>query len=159
MLFRSLSLGNHPHVLVGADDADDAGVLRLDARRALVQTVDFLTPVVDDPFQYGAIAAANSLSDVYAMGGRPFSALNILGLPDEGVPPSVAQRILAGGAAKALEADCLILGGHSIRNPQPIYGLSVSGWVHPRRIITHAGARPGDLLAPPSRRCRQPLAH
>ena len=76
----------------------------------------------------------------------PFSPLNILGLPDDGVPPSVAHRILAGGAAKAREADCLILGGHSIRNPQPIYGLSVSGWVHPRRIITHAGARPGDLL-------------
>lgn len=120
--------------------------MRIDSRRALIQTVDFLTPVVDDPFRYGEIAAANALSDVYAMGGRPFAALNILGLPDDGVPPAVAQRILAGGAAKSREAGCLILGGHSIRNPQPIYGLSVSGWAHPRRLMTHDAARPGDLL-------------
>jgi selenide,water dikinase len=121
-------------------------VVRLDAKRALVQTVDFFTPIVDEPFAYGQIAAANSLSDVYAMGGRPLTALNLLGLPDDIVPPEVVRKILRGGAAKVKEAGCLLVGGHSIKNPEPFYGLSVTGLVHPRRIIANDQARPGDLL-------------
>lgn len=135
-----------PKLLVGSDTADDAGVYRLDTRRALVQTVDFFTPVVDDPFAYGQIAAANALSDVYAMGGRPLTALNLLGVPVDDVPPEVIARILAGGASKVREAGCALVGGHTIRNPEPLYGLSVTGLVHPKRLLTNAGARPGDLL-------------
>lgn len=133
-------------MLVGAATADDAGVYRLDARRALVQTVDFFTPIVDDPFQYGAIAAANALSDVYAMGGRPLTALNVMGIPTDRVPAEVIARILKGGAAKAREAGCAVIGGHTIRSPEPIYGLSVTGLVHPSRLITNDRARPGDHL-------------
>ena len=133
-------------MLVGAATADDAGVYRLDARRALVQTVDFFTPIVDDPFQYGSIAAANSLSDVYAMGGRPLTALNVMGMPADRVPATVIARILKGGAAKAREAGCAVIGGHTIRSPEPIYGLSVTGLVHPGRLITNDRARPGDHL-------------
>ena len=135
-----------PNLLVGSDTADDAGVYRLDARRALVQTVDFFTPIVDDPFVFGQIAAANALSDVYAMGGRPLTALNLLGVPVDDVPPAAIARILAGGASKVKEAGCALVGGHTIRNPEPIYGLSVTGLVHPKRLLTNAGARPGDLL-------------
>ncbi len=135
-----------PNLLVGAAAADDAGVYRLDRHRALVQTVDFFTPIVDDPFVYGQIAAANALSDVYAMGGRPLTALNILGIPSDVVPPPVIAAILQGGAAKAREAGCTMVGGHTIRNPEPIYGLAVTGLVSPRRMMTNAAARPGDLL-------------
>jgi selenide,water dikinase len=135
-----------PRLLVGAATADDAGVYRLDTDRALVLTVDFFTPVVDGAYDYGQIAAANSLSDVYAMGGRPLTALNILGVPEEKLPPDAVNRILRGGTAKAREARCLIVGGHTIKNPEPIYGLSVTGLVHPRRMITNAAARPGDWL-------------
>ena len=135
-----------PNLLVGSDTADDAGVYRLDARRALVQTVDFFTPIVDDPFVFGQIAAANALSDVYAMGGHPLTALNLLGMPVDEVPPEVIAKILAGGGAKVREAGCVLVGGHSIRNPEPIYGLSVTGLVHPKRIMTNAGAKPGDVL-------------
>jgi selenide,water dikinase len=131
---------------VDATTADDAGVYRLDLDRALVQTVDFFTPIVDDPFMYGQIAAANSLSDVYAMGGRPLTAMNLVGMPTDVVAPPIINAILRGGAAKVREAGCALVGGHSIRNPEPIYGLSVTGWVHPRRMITNAAARPGDLL-------------
>lgn len=119
---------------------------RLDRDRALVQTVDFFTPIVDDAFIYGQIAAANALSDVYAMGGRPLTALNIMGIPTELVPPRVIAAILRGGATKAREAGCAIVGGHTIRNPEPVYGLSVTGLVSPRRMITNAAAKPGDLL-------------
>ncbi len=108
--------------------------------------MDFFTPIVDDPYLFGQIAAANALSDVYAMGGRPLTALNILGVPVEHVPLRAINAILRGGAAKAKEAGCAILGGHTIKNPEPIYGLSVTGWVDPRRLITNAAARPGDLL-------------
>ncbi len=111
-----------------------------------MQTVDFFTPIVDDPFLYGQIAAANSLSDVYAMGGRPLTALNIVGVPEETVPPEVVARMLRGGAVKAKEAGCVVLGGHTIKNPEPIYGLAVTGLVHPRRLITNAAAQPGDVL-------------
>ena len=125
---------------------DDAGVYRLDRNRALVQTVDFFTPIVDDPFSYGQIAAANSLSDIFAMGGRPLTALNIVGFPADLVRPRVIAAILRGGLAKAAEVDCAIIGGHSIRNPEPIYGLAVTGVIDVRRLTTNANARPGDLL-------------
>lgn len=133
-------------MLVGAATSDDAGVYRLNRRQALVQTVDFFTPIVDDPFVYGQIAATNSLSDVYAMGGRPLTALNILGMPGETVPPKVIREILRGGQDKVSEAGCALLGGHSIKNPEPIYGLAVTGIVDPKRMITNARGRPGDLL-------------
>ena len=135
-----------PNLLVGADTLDDAGVYRLGPGRALVQTVDFFTPIVDDPFAFGRIAAANALSDVYAMGGRPLTALNLLGVPTDDVPPEAIARILQGGAKTVREANCALVGGHTIRNPEPIYGLSVTGLVDPRRMLTNAAARPGDLL-------------
>ena len=125
---------------------DDAGVYRLDRNRALVQTVDFFTPIVDDPFSYGQIAAANSLSDIFAMGGRPLTALNIVGFPPDLVRPRVISSILRGGLAKAAEVGCAIIGGHSIRNPEPIYGLAVTGVVDVRCVTANANARPGDLL-------------
>ena len=125
---------------------DDAGVYRLDRHRALVQTVDFFTPIVDDPFSYGQIAAANSLSDIFAMGGRPLTALNIVGFPADLVPARAVSAILRGGLAKAAEVGCVIIGGHSIRNPEPIYGLAVTGVVDVRHVTTNANARPGDLL-------------
>jgi selenide,water dikinase len=121
-------------------------VYRIDRNRALVQTTDFFTPIVDEPFAYGQIAAANALSDVYAMGGRPLTALNILGIPTDLVPPRVTNLILRGGAAKIKEAKCVLIGGHTIRNPEPIYGLAVTGLVSPRRMLTNAKARAGDVL-------------
>jgi selenide,water dikinase len=134
------------NVLVSSSTFDDAGVYRLDRHRALVQTVDFFTPVVDDPFSYGQIAASNALSDIFAMGGRPLTALNILGFPADLVRPRVIASILRGGLAKASEVGCVIIGGHSIRNPEPIYGLAVTGVVDVRYMTTNANARPGDLL-------------
>ena len=145
-VLRQLPQVRNPNLLVGAATADDAGVYRIDRDRALVQTVDFFTPIVDDPFVYGQIAAANALSDVYAMGGRPLTAMNLLGVPTEVVPLKVINTILRGGAAKVKEAKCVLVGGHTIRNPEPVYGLSVTGLVNPRRMITNANARPGDLL-------------
>ena len=139
-----ISLGRN--VLVSSNTFDDAGVYRLDRDRALVQTVDFFTPIVDDPFSYGQIAAANSLSDIFAMGGRPLTALNVVGFPTDLVSPKTVSAILRGGLAKAAEVGCIIIGGHSIRNPEPIYGLAVTGIVDVRRITTNANARPGDLL-------------
>jgi selenide, water dikinase len=134
------------NVLVSSNTFDDAGVYRLDRHRALVQTVDFFTPIVDDPFSYGQIAAANSLSDIFAMGGRPLTALNIVGFPADLVRPRVISSILRGGLAKAAEVGCVVIGGHSIRNPEPIYGLAVTGVVDVRHVTTNANARPGDLL-------------
>ena len=133
-------------MLVSSKTFDDAGVYRLDRHRALVQTVDFFTPIVDDPFSYGQIAAANSLSDIFAMGGRPLTALNIIGFPADLVGPKTVSAILRGGLAKAAEVGCSVIGGHSIRNPEPIYGLAVTGIVDIRRVTTNANARPGDLL-------------
>jgi selenide, water dikinase len=141
-----LSISVDRNVLVSSNTFDDAGVYRLDRHRALVQTVDFFTPIVDDPFSYGQIAAANSLSDIFAMGGRPLTALNIVGFPADLVRPRVISSILRGGLAKATEVGCVVIGGHSIRNPEPIYGLAVTGVVDVRRITTNANARPGDLL-------------
>jgi selenide,water dikinase len=135
-----------PRLLVGSDTADDAGVYQISRDVALVQTVDFFTPIVDDPFTYGEIAATNSLSDVYAMGGRPLTAMNVMGIPTDVVTPDIIAKILRGGAAKVREAKCALVGGHTIRNPEPVYGLSVTGVVHPKRIIANASARPGDLL-------------
>lgn len=143
---RRLPPLSHPRLLVGSSTADDAGVFRLDQERALVQTVDFFTPIVDDPRRYGEIAAANALSDVYAMGGRPLTALNIVGVPEERLPPNVLARILRGGQSTAARAGCLVVGGHTIRSPEPFYGLAVTGLVHPRRMITNADGRPGDFL-------------
>jgi selenide, water dikinase len=133
-------------VIVSSNTFDDAGVYRLDRHRALVQTVDFFTPIVDDPFSYGQIAAANSLSDIFAMGGRPLTALNIVGFPTDLVRPRVVSSVLRGGLAKAAEAGCAIIGGHSIRNPEPIYGLAVTGIIDVRHLMTNANAHPGDLL-------------
>ncbi len=140
------SFNGDRNVLVGSDTFDDAGVYRLSANMALVQTVDFFTPIVDDPYDFGQIAAANAISDVYAMGGRPITALNLLGVPADRVPPEAIAAILCGGGDKAREAHCPIIGGHTIRVPEPIFGLSVTGLVHPRHILTNAKARPGDLL-------------
>ena len=133
-------------LLVGTSTGDDAGVYKIDRDRALVQTTDFFTPIVDDAYAYGQIAAANALSDVYAMGGRPLTALNLVGFPEGRVPVSVVNRILRGGASTLLEAKCVLVGGHTIRNPEPIYGLAVTGMVSPRLMLTNAGARPGDVL-------------
>ena len=132
-------------LLVGLQTADDAAVWRLDAERALVQTVDFFTPIVDDPYTYGAIAAANALSDVYAMGGTPFLALAIAGFP-EAVSKDVLAEIFRGGADTAAEGGVVIAGGHTVMDDEPKYGLCVTGMVHPDRILTKAAARPGDAL-------------
>jgi selenide,water dikinase len=145
-VLRQLPQPRDPRLIVGANSADDAGVFRLDRHRALVQTTDFFTPIVDAPFAYGQIAAANAMSDVYAMGGRPLTALNLMGVPTDVVPPRIINAILRGGASKLREAGCVLLGGHTIRNPEPIYGLAVTGLVNPRRLLTNTAARAGDLL-------------
>jgi selenide,water dikinase len=145
-VLRQLPSFRNANVIVNSNTFGDAGIYRLDRRRALVQTVDFFTPIVDDPFAYGQIAAANALSDVFAMGGRPLTALNIMGFPTKLVSPKTITAILRGGAMKAAEAGCAIIGGHSIRNPEPIYGLAVTGIVDLRKILTNATARVGDLL-------------
>jgi len=133
------------NVLIGFDTADDAGVYKLTAELALVQTVDFFTPIVDDPYTFGAIAAANALSDVYAMGGRPVSALSILAYPAKGDLDDL-QEILKGGAEKMREAGCSILGGHSVADEEIKFGYAVTGTIHPERVLANAGARAGDLL-------------
>jgi selenide,water dikinase len=140
-----LSRVKHPDILVGFDTRDDAGVFRLSPDLALVQTIDFFTPIVDDPYTYGAIAAANSLSDVYAMGGRPVSALSVLCYPGKG-DIDVLREILRGGADKMQEAGCAILGGHSVSDEEIKFGFAVTGSIHPERVWTNAGARPGDVL-------------
>lgn len=145
-VLRQLPTYRDPNVLVNSSTFDDAGVYRLDRHRALVQTVDFFTPIVDDAFAYGQIAAANALSDVFAMGGRPLTALNIIGFPAKLVSPKTIAAILCGGLEKATEVGCAIIGGHSIRNPEPIYGLAVTGVVDLRNVLTNANACPGDLL-------------
>jgi selenide,water dikinase len=133
------------NVLVGYDTADDAGVYKLSPDCALVQTVDFFTPIVDDPFTFGAIAAANSLSDVYAMGGRPLTALSILCYPGKGDLDDLGD-ILKGGAAKMAEAGCAVLGGHSVNDDEIKFGYSVTGTIHPERVLANSGARAGDAL-------------
>jgi selenide, water dikinase len=135
-----------PRVLVGAGTGDDAAVFRIAPDRALVATVDFFTPIVDDPRAYGAIAAANSLSDVYAMGATPLFALSILGFPRDRLSSGMLSEIVAGGAAKLAEAGVPVVGGHSIDDPEPKFGYAVTGEVHPDRLVTNQGARPGDQL-------------
>jgi len=130
---------------VGADTADDAGVYLIDGETALILTVDFFTPIADDAYQFGQVAAANALSDVYAMGGRPIAALNVCCFPD-GEDKAVLREILKGGADKVAEAGAVIAGGHSVRDQDMKYGLAVVGLVHPDRVMTNAGARPGDKL-------------
>jgi selenide,water dikinase len=137
---------NDPNILVGFNSVDDAGVYKIREDLAIVHTVDFFPPIVDDPYDFGAIAAANSLSDIYAMGAKPNSALNIVGYPAKEVPLWALDEILRGGAEKALEADVAIIGGHTIKTKEPIYGLAVVGTIHPQRIISNAGAKPGDSL-------------
>jgi len=132
-------------VLVGFDHADDAGVYQISADTALVQTVDFFTPIVDDPYTFGQIAATNSLSDVYAMGGRPLTSLALVCFPEKG-DLAILERILAGGLAKMMEAGCTVVGGHSIRDDEMKFGYSVTGVIHPKRVLANSGARAGDRL-------------
>lgn len=135
-----------PNVLVGTNTADDAAVYKISDELAIVQTVDYFTPVVDDPYTFGMITAANSLSDIYAMGAVPLFALNIAGFPSKKLPLEVLGEILRGGAAKAQEAGVSIIGGHTISDAEPKYGMAVTAVIHPEKVITNAGARPGDVL-------------
>jgi selenide, water dikinase len=144
-ILRRLPRPTDPNVLVGFDTNDDAGVYLLSPEMALVQTVDFFTPIVDDPFTFGQIAAANSLSDVYAMGGKPVSALSIVGFPDKG-DPEILEQIIRGGLSKMAEAKCSVIGGHSIRNDDIQFGYAVTGMIHPQRVWRNVGARAGDVL-------------
>jgi selenide, water dikinase len=134
-----------PNVLVGFDHADDAGVYQIAPDIALVQTVDFFTPIVDDPYTFGQIAATNSLSDVYAMGGRPLSSLALVCFPEK-ADLEILERILAGGLSKMMEAGCTVIGGHSIRDEETKFGYSVTGLIHPKKILANKGARTGDAL-------------
>src|SRR5262249_33347722 len=143
---RHLHKIHDPNLLVGTETADDAGVYRLTDDLAIVQTIDFFPPVIDDPFIYGQIAAANAISDVYAMGGTPKTALNLVGFPDDKLPLSLLGEILRGGAERAKEAACVIVGGHTVRDAEIKYGMAVTGLVHPKRILTNASAKPGDKL-------------
>jgi selenide,water dikinase len=140
-----LARQHDPNVLVGFDTADDAGVYQLTPELALVQTVDFFTPIVDDPYTFGQIAATNSLSDVYAMGGRPISAMTLVCFPESG-DVTILEQMLAGGLSKMIEAHCTIIGGHSIKDDEIKLGYSVTGTVHPGRVLTNSGAKPGDKL-------------
>jgi selenide, water dikinase len=134
-----------PNVLVGFDHADDAGVYQIGPEMALVQTVDFFTPIVDDPYTFGQIAATNALSDVYAMGGRPLTSLAMVCFPEKG-DLNILERILAGGLSKMMEASCTVVGGHSIRDEETKFGYSVTGVIHPKHVFANAGAVPGDRL-------------
>ncbi|MDN5331063.1 MAG: selenide, water dikinase [Tepidanaerobacteraceae bacterium] len=135
----------HENLLVGLETSDDAAVYKIDDELAIIHTVDFFTPVVDDPYLFGQIAACNALSDIYAMGGKPLLALNIVGFP-ENLVEDVLPLVLKGGADKVIEAGAIIAGGHSIKTPEPIYGLSVLGAVHPAKVLTNSNAKPGDVL-------------
>jgi selenide, water dikinase len=145
-IVASLPRPTDPRVLVAADTADDAGVVQLSPEIAIVQTADFFTPIVDDPYTFGRIAATNALSDVYAMGARPVSALNLVAYPLETLGPDVLREILRGGADAAAAAGAAVVGGHSIDDPEPKYGMAVTGVVAPDAVLTNAGGRPGDAL-------------
>ena len=145
-ILKELPLPKDPKVLVGMETSDDAGVYQLSEEIALVQTVDFFTPIVDDPFTFGQIAAANALSDVYAMGGTPVTAMNLVAFPIKTLSPSILKEILRGGLSKMEEAGAALVGGHTIEDPEIKYGLAVTGVVHPNKILTNAKAVPGDQL-------------
>jgi selenide, water dikinase len=140
-----LARQHDPNVLVGFDHADDAGVYQIAPDQALVQTVDFFTPVVDDPYTFGQIAATNALSDIYAMGGKPLTSLALVCFPEK-ADLHILERILAGGLSKMIEAGCTVIGGHSIRDDETKFGYSVTGLIHPKGVLTNAGAKPGDAL-------------
>ena len=140
---EELSVPSHPNLLVGYGTRDDAGVYKILDNLALIQTLDFFTPIVDDPYYFGQIAAANALSDVYAMGGRPLLCMNIVCFPIKEMPKDVLKKILKGGLDKIREAGAILVGGHSVEDKEIKYGLSVTGVVHPDRIITNAGAELG----------------
>lgn len=143
---RNSPVTTHPDLLVGLETNDDAAVFVAPGGTALVQTVDFFTPVVDDPYDWGRIAAANALSDVYAMGGTPLTALQLVGWPRDTLPFDLLEEVIAGGANIMEEAGCTIVGGHSIDDPEPKYGFAVTGTVEPDRLVTNAGSQPGDVL-------------
>lgn len=145
-MLRHLERPQHPNLLVGIETSDDAGVYLLDEKTALIQTLDFFTPIVDDPYIFGQIAAANSLSDVYAMGGKPLTAMNIVAFPSCLLEEDILPQMLMGGQDKVSEAGAVILGGHTVDDPEPKYGLSVTGIVHPQKILRNIGAKPGDAL-------------
>jgi len=145
-ILKELPLPKDPKVLVGLETSDDAGVYQLSDEVALVQTVDFFTPIVDDPFTFGQITVANALSDVYAMGGTPLTALNLVAFPIKTLSPSILKEILLGGLSKMKEAGVALVGGHTIEDSEVKYGLAVTGVVHPNKILTNAKAKPGDQL-------------
>jgi selenide,water dikinase len=145
-ILKELPIPKDPKVLVGLDTPDDAGVYQLNDEVALVQTVDFFTPIVDDPFSFGQIAVANALSDVYAMGGTPLTGMNLVAFPIKTLSPSILKEILLGGLSKMKEAGVALVGGHSIEDPEIKYGLAVTGMVHPKKIVTNAKAKIGDKL-------------
>lgn len=145
-MLRGVERSSDPRALVGHETHDDAAVYLLDENQAVVETVDFFTPVVDDPWTFGRIAGANAFSDIWAMGARPLFALNLVGFPVGKLPLEALTAILQGGADAAREAGAPILGGHSIDDPEPKYGMAVTGLVHPQRILRNVGARPGDVL-------------
>ncbi len=144
-MLGKLARQHDPNVLVGFDHADDAGVYLIAPDQALVQTVDFFTPIVDDPYTFGQIAATNALSDVYAMGGKPLTALALVCFPEK-ADLEILERILAGGLSKMIEAGCTVIGGHSIRDEETKFGYSVTGLVHPKKVLANGGAKPGDSL-------------
>ena len=144
-MLGKLARQQDPNVLVGFDQADDAGVYLLTPETALVQTVDFFTPIVDDPYTFGQIAATNALSDVYAMGGKPLTSLALVCFPEKG-DLEILERILAGGLSKMIEAGCTVVGGHSIRDEETKFGYSVTGVINPKRVLANQGAQPGDRL-------------
>ena len=145
-ILRELPLPKDPKVLVGLQTSDDAGVYQLNDEIALVQTVDFFTPIVDDPFIFGQIAVANALSDVYAMGGTPLTGMNLVAFPIKTLSPSILKEILLGGLSKMKEAEVALVGGHSVEDPEIKYGLAVTGLIHPKKILTNAKAKAGDKL-------------
>ncbi len=144
-MLGKLARQHDPNVLVGFDHADDAGVYKIAPDQALVQTVDFFTPIVDDPYTFGQIAATNSLSDVYAMGGKPLTSLALVCFPDK-ADLEILERILSGGLSKMIEAGCTVIGGHSIRDEETKFGYSVTGLIHPAKVLANKGAKPGDAL-------------
>ena len=144
-MLGKLARQHDPNVLVGFDHADDAGVYQIAPDQALVQTVDFFTPVVDDPYTFGQIAATNALSDIYAMGGKPLTALALVCFPEK-ADLEILERILAGGLSKMIEAGCTVIGGHSVRDEEIKFGYALTGLIHPKKVLTNAGAKAGDVL-------------